>query len=183
MSVEGPSEAKVNCADNNNNGCCTVEYLPTKAGIYDIVIKFAEKSIPGRRNLLSVSLSVFVSLSLFYCRSQNVSGLKFLLWFCLEGSPFHVEIVDEIDPSRVRCYGPGVESKGVRKGQPGSFTIDASLAGPGTPEVTATDHRGKKSSSAEALFFSYWDFFILFDAIPFEVDRVLGFYLMSEKCI
>lgn len=34
------------CRDNRD-GSCTVEYVPTEAGEYDISIKFADQSIPG----------------------------------------------------------------------------------------------------------------------------------------
>ena len=34
------------CKDNRD-GSCTVEYIPTEAGEYDISIKFAEQPIPG----------------------------------------------------------------------------------------------------------------------------------------
>ncbi len=43
----GPSEAKMTCRDNHD-GSCTVEYLPTKKGVYDITVKFAEQHIPGK---------------------------------------------------------------------------------------------------------------------------------------
>ncbi|KAI3382304.1 hypothetical protein SNEBB_011398 [Seison nebaliae] len=46
LAVEGPSEAKMQCKDNRD-GTCTMEYLPTKSGAYDISIKFAEQHIPG----------------------------------------------------------------------------------------------------------------------------------------
>ena len=46
LAIEGPSEAKMNCRDNRD-GSCTVEYLPTKAGDYDISIKFADQDIPS----------------------------------------------------------------------------------------------------------------------------------------
>ena len=36
----------MNCRDNRD-GSCTVEYLPTKPGNYDIGVKFADKHIPG----------------------------------------------------------------------------------------------------------------------------------------
>lgn len=38
------------CLDNND-GTCTVEYVPTKPGDYDIVIKFADEDIPGKQKL------------------------------------------------------------------------------------------------------------------------------------
>lgn len=34
------------CRDNRD-GSCTVEYVPTEAGDYDISIKFADQFIPG----------------------------------------------------------------------------------------------------------------------------------------
>ncbi|CAM2708294.1 unnamed protein product [Rotaria socialis] len=46
LAIEGPSEAKMVCKDNQD-GTCVMEYLPTKAGEYDIAIKFAEHHIPG----------------------------------------------------------------------------------------------------------------------------------------
>ncbi|CAF4552560.1 unnamed protein product, partial [Rotaria sp. Silwood2] len=46
LAIEGPSEAKMVCKDNQD-GTCIMEYLPAKAGQYDIAIKFAEHHIPG----------------------------------------------------------------------------------------------------------------------------------------
>lgn len=46
MVVVGPSKAEVTCKDNHD-GTCTVDYVPTKAGDYDITVKFADKDIPG----------------------------------------------------------------------------------------------------------------------------------------
>ena len=46
LAIEGPSEAKMTCRDNRD-GSCTVEYLPTKKGDYDIKVKFADVDIPG----------------------------------------------------------------------------------------------------------------------------------------
>ncbi|XP_022254826.1 filamin-A-like, partial [Limulus polyphemus] len=46
LAIEGPSEAKMTCQDNRD-GSCTVEYIPTEPGDYDILINFANQSIPG----------------------------------------------------------------------------------------------------------------------------------------
>uniref|UniRef100_A0A3Q3M388 Filamin C, gamma a (actin binding protein 280) n=1 Tax=Labrus bergylta TaxID=56723 RepID=A0A3Q3M388_9LABR len=46
LTVEGPCEAKIECQDNGD-GTCSVNYLPTEAGEYAINILFAEKHIPG----------------------------------------------------------------------------------------------------------------------------------------
>ena len=46
LAIEGPSEAKMICKENQN-GVCVMEYLPIKAGPYDISIKYAEQNVPG----------------------------------------------------------------------------------------------------------------------------------------
>lgn len=46
LAIEGTSEAKMTCKDNYN-GSCSVEYVPTEPGDYDIAIKFADQHIPG----------------------------------------------------------------------------------------------------------------------------------------
>ncbi|XP_065165587.1 filamin-A isoform X3 [Atheta coriaria] len=46
VAIEGPSEAKMNCYDNHD-GSCSVKYIPTEAGEYDVTIKFADQHIPG----------------------------------------------------------------------------------------------------------------------------------------
>lgn len=46
LSIEGPSQAKMQCKDNRN-GSCSVEYIPTEEGEYDFSIKFADQHIPG----------------------------------------------------------------------------------------------------------------------------------------
>lgn len=46
LAIEGPSEAKMTCKDNRD-GSCSVEYVPTEAGEYDVSIKFADNHIPG----------------------------------------------------------------------------------------------------------------------------------------
>ena len=46
LAIEGPSEAKMSCVDNLD-GSCSVEYVPTEPGEYDVNIKFADQHIPG----------------------------------------------------------------------------------------------------------------------------------------
>lgn len=46
LTVEGPCEAKIECQDNGD-GTCSVNYLPTEPGEYAINILFAEQHIPG----------------------------------------------------------------------------------------------------------------------------------------
>uniref|UniRef100_V5GPF5 Filamin-A n=1 Tax=Anoplophora glabripennis TaxID=217634 RepID=V5GPF5_ANOGL len=46
LAIEGPSEAKMTCKDNRD-GSCSVEYVPTESGEYDVAIRFADHHIPG----------------------------------------------------------------------------------------------------------------------------------------
>lgn len=46
LAIEGPTEAKMTCKDNRD-GTCTVEYIPSELGDYDIAVRFAGKDIPG----------------------------------------------------------------------------------------------------------------------------------------
>ncbi|XP_067932451.1 filamin-A-like isoform X2 [Watersipora subatra] len=46
LAVEGPSKAEIVCQDNDD-GTCTVTYLPTEPGLYNIVVKFDDEHIMG----------------------------------------------------------------------------------------------------------------------------------------
>ena len=46
LAIEGPSEAKMSCVDNRD-GSCTVEYVPTEPGDYDVNVRYADQHIPG----------------------------------------------------------------------------------------------------------------------------------------
>ncbi|XP_051528401.1 filamin-B [Myxocyprinus asiaticus] len=46
LTVEGPTEAKIECSDNGD-GTCSVSYLPTEPGEYLINILFEDVHIPG----------------------------------------------------------------------------------------------------------------------------------------
>ena len=46
LTVEGPTEAKIECSDNGD-GTCSVSYLPTEAGEYLVNILFEDTHIPG----------------------------------------------------------------------------------------------------------------------------------------
>ena len=50
-----------------------------------------------------------------------------------------------MNPQKVRCFGPGLDPKGVRKGQPALFTVDATQAGDAPCDVFTTDQRGEYS--------------------------------------
>lgn len=46
MAIEGPSKAEISCTDNQD-GTCSVSYLPVLPGDYSILVKYNEQHIPG----------------------------------------------------------------------------------------------------------------------------------------
>lgn len=46
LAVEGPSKAEIGCIDNKD-GTCTVTYLPTLPGDYNILVRYNDKHIAG----------------------------------------------------------------------------------------------------------------------------------------
>ena len=61
----------------------------------------------------------------------------------IPGSPFPVKIKAPVNPNKVKCYGPGLDTnQGVRAGQPATFTVDATEAGEAPLDVSYTDAKG-----------------------------------------
>ncbi|XP_051967093.1 filamin-B-like isoform X2 [Xyrauchen texanus] len=46
LAIEGPSKAEISCVDNKD-GTCTVTYLPTLPGDYNILVRYNDKHIAG----------------------------------------------------------------------------------------------------------------------------------------
>ena len=46
MSIEGPSKVEINCVDNED-GTCSVDYVPTEGGQYLINVTYADVHVPG----------------------------------------------------------------------------------------------------------------------------------------
>lgn len=46
LAIEGPSKADISCVDNQD-GTCTVSYLPVLPGDYSILVRYNDKHIPG----------------------------------------------------------------------------------------------------------------------------------------
>lgn len=98
------------CKDNYD-GSCSVDYIPTEVGDYDVSIKFADKHIPG--------------------------------------SPFKVQVEEEIDNKGVRAYGPGLEPEMVREGVPAKFIVDTSMAKMSKLDVKLKADRGHQIQKPE----------------------------------
>ncbi|CDQ96072.1 unnamed protein product [Oncorhynchus mykiss] len=46
LAMDGPSKADISCVDNQD-GTCSVSYLPVLPGQYSILVKYNDKHIPG----------------------------------------------------------------------------------------------------------------------------------------
>lgn len=64
------------------------------------------------------------------------------VFVCFTGSPFHVPVRDTIDPSKVKCSGPGL-GPGVRAHHPQTFTVDSRQAGQAPLDVKLYGPSGK----------------------------------------
>lgn len=63
----------------------------------------------------------------------------------IPGSPFRVPVRDPVDPSKVKCSGPGLGS-GVRAHVPQTFTADCTKAGQAPLDVKLYGPSGKALS-------------------------------------
>lgn len=86
----------------------------------------------------------YISTSTFAPSGFNRLALTCLL---LIGSPFRVPARELVDPSKVRCSGPGLGNR-VRAGVPQTFTVDCSRAGVAQLEVQLYGPTGEEPSSS-----------------------------------
>lgn len=61
----------------------------------------------------------------------------------IPGSPFLAHVAEAVDPSRVRVFGPAIDTAVVRETVPALFNIDVGTAGPGKVAVKLTNSAGK----------------------------------------
>lgn len=67
LAIEGPSKADISCVDNQD-GTCTVSYLPVLPGDYSILVKYNDKHIPGSPFSARITGKTF---------QPHVSGFRF----------------------------------------------------------------------------------------------------------
>lgn len=84
LAIEGPSEAKMTCKDNRD-GSCTVEYIPTEPGDYDVSIKFADQHISG--SPFKVAVDKMVDSNSVRAFGPGLDPYK-----CRAGVPVHFKI-------------------------------------------------------------------------------------------
>ncbi|VDK34571.1 unnamed protein product [Taenia asiatica] len=126
FSIEGPSEARIDCADNGD-GSATVVYWPTVPGEYAVHILCNDENIPKSPYMVPISADTgkcdpnAVSCDVTRGGNNDVASEM--------SSPTNC---NQMGFGRVKCYGPGL-SPGVVAGIPTEFTIDARDAGGPAP--------------------------------------------------
>ncbi|KAA8591193.1 hypothetical protein FQN60_002136 [Etheostoma spectabile] len=125
LAIEGPSKADISCVDNQD-GTCTVSYLPVLPGDYSILVKYNDKHIPGSPFSARITGISFVPKEI----GEHLVNIK-KNGRHIPSSPIAVMInQSEIgDASRVRVSGPGLNE--ARTFEPAEFIIDTRDAGYG----------------------------------------------------
>ncbi|XP_072482139.1 filamin-A isoform X2 [Notamacropus eugenii] len=192
LTVEGPCEAKIECLDNGD-GTCSVSYLPTEPGDYNINILFADAHIPGSpfkahvapcfdpskvkcsgsgleratageagqfhvdcSNAGSAELTIEISsdagMQAEVHIQDNGDGTYTITYIPLypgvytitikyggqmvPNFPSKLLVEPAVDTTGVKCYGPGVEGKGVFREATTEFSVDArALTKAGGPHI------------------------------------------------
>ncbi|KAG7166764.1 Filamin-A-like 2, partial [Homarus americanus] len=113
FSIEGPSQAKIDCSDNGD-GTADVRYYPTVPGEYALHILCNNEDIPGSPYIAQILPNTDYYPELSYRCS------------CLEYF-------------QVKCKGPGLEKNGVVSGKLAEFKVDTREAGDAPLDVTVMD--------------------------------------------
>uniref|UniRef100_A0A4W5R6H7 Filamin C n=1 Tax=Hucho hucho TaxID=62062 RepID=A0A4W5R6H7_9TELE len=148
LAVEGPSKAEISCKDNKD-GTCTVSYLPTSPGDYNIIVKFDNKHIPGspftakitgddsiRTSLLNVGTAADLKAEIsFEDRKDGSCGVAYIVQEPgdyevsikfnnehIPDSPFIVPIATLSDEAR-RLTVTSLQEKDLKVNQEASFAV------------------------------------------------------------
>lgn len=107
---------------------------------------FNEKWINNFKHRLPIPIFADLKLLTFgrpKCDFKNWSKFSCFLHCCSTGSPFNVGVQNEVNPKKVKCYGPGLEPSEVKAFAPATFTVDATEAGEAPLDVKVTDSMGE----------------------------------------
>lgn len=79
MAVEGPSKAEISCIDNKD-GTCTVTYLPTLPGDYNILVRYNDKHIAGSPFTARITGEItLAACMLLYCFCSQIIPFRNLV--------------------------------------------------------------------------------------------------------
>uniref|UniRef100_A0A3B4WTG5 Filamin B, like n=1 Tax=Seriola lalandi dorsalis TaxID=1841481 RepID=A0A3B4WTG5_SERLL len=125
LAIEGPSKAEINCVDNKD-GTCSVSYLPTLPGDYNILVKYNDEHIAGSPFTARITGISFIPREVGEHRVSILKNGRHVA-----NSPITIMVVQsEIgDASRVKAYGDGLVQGTTFNNA--SFVVDTREAGYG----------------------------------------------------
>ncbi|XP_049441714.1 filamin-B isoform X1 [Epinephelus fuscoguttatus] len=128
LTVEGPTEAKIECSDNGD-GTCSVSYLPTEPGDYLVNILFEEVHIPGSPFKADIQLPFDASkvvASGAGLKRAKVGEPSVVNVDCSRAGPGTLSLEDALDSPPISPSGaaPGVKAKTeVVDNKDGTYTV------------------------------------------------------------
>ncbi|KAK5600034.1 hypothetical protein CRENBAI_011014 [Crenichthys baileyi] len=130
LTVEGPTEAKIECSDNGD-GTCSVSYLPTEPGDYLVNILFENVHIPGSPFRADIQMPFDPSkvvASGSGLKKAKVGEISVLNVDCSRAGPgqLSLEAVPESSPTSPVGSGPGSDMKAkteVVDNKDGTYTV------------------------------------------------------------
>lgn len=133
FSIEGPSQAKIEC-DDKGDGSCDVRYWPTEPGEYAVHVICDDEDIRDSPFIAHIQPAPPD------CFPDKVgSRLPHSAWTGLRctGPPPVPSPTLHSCPTQVKAFGPGLEPTGCIVDKPAEFTIDARAAGKGDLKLYA----------------------------------------------
>nr|CAD7264189.1 unnamed protein product [Timema shepardi] len=165
FSIEGPSQAKIDCHDNGD-GSADVRYYPTAPGEYAVHILCDSEDIPKSPYVAQVLPNTDYYPDKVECygkglekdgamkgkpteftvdtRKAGSAPLDVQVNYggvATKNSPYRVYVSEPLNASNVHVFGPGVE-KGVKSNLPTHFNVDCREAGQGDIQISLTNEKG-----------------------------------------
>lgn len=131
FSIEGPSQAKIEC-DDKGDGSCDVRYWPTEPGEYAVHVICDDEDIrdsPFIAHIQPAPPDCFPDKVGVPAPAGLGQGEQALLQSPTQPSG--------LAPAQVKAFGPGLEPTGCIVDKPAEFTIDARAAGKGDLKLYA----------------------------------------------
>nr|KAF6435403.1 filamin A [Rousettus aegyptiacus] len=151
LAIEGPSKAEISCTDNQD-GTCSVSYLPVLPGDYSILVKYNDQHIPGspftarvtgddsmRMSHLKVGSAADIPINIaeisFEDRKDGSCGVAYVVQEPgdyevsvkfneehIPDSPFVVPVASPSGDAR-RLTVSSLQESGLKVNQPASFAV------------------------------------------------------------
>lgn len=129
FSVEGPSQAKIEC-DDKGDGSCDVRYWPTEPGEYAVHVLCNNEDIqhsPFMAEIVNAPGKDF-----YPDKVRTHPGTRAGTKNCVLDCFFKAQW-----PFQVKAYGPGLQSSGLAVGKPTEFTVDTKQGGTAPLKIVA----------------------------------------------